>query len=200
MSEKYCPRCKETKLRSEFGNHSGRKDGLTQHCRICHNERLAEYRKDNPKWLEWRKTRYWDNVESERQKALEYYERNKESRLAYMAEYHEANRDKSNHRTKQWREDNPEKAKASSVNAHAKRKSAEGEFSPSEWKELCEKYDYTCLCCGKKEPEIKLTPDHVVPVARGGSNYISNIQPLCMPCNRKKMTKTTDYRMKGQTQ
>jgi 5-methylcytosine-specific restriction endonuclease McrA len=36
------------------------------------------------------------------------------------------------------------------------------------------------LCCGEAKP---LTVDHVVPVSKGGSNDISNIQPLCLECN-----------------
>lgn len=42
----------------------------------------------------------------------------------------------------------------------------------------------------------RLTPDHVVPLGKGGSNDISNIQPLCLPCNLKKHNRCTDYRIK----
>jgi len=31
-------------------------------------------------------------------------------------------------------------------------------------------------------------------VTRGGSNDVSNLQPLCRPCNSKKHTRTVDYR------
>ena len=55
-------------------------------------------------------------------------------------------------------------------------------------------YEYTCLACRLQEPEIKLVPDHVVPIARGGANDIDNIQPLCESCNKRKGAKTVDYR------
>jgi 5-methylcytosine-specific restriction endonuclease McrA len=69
-----------------------------------------------------------------------------------------------------------------------------GEYTPQEWFELKKKYNYSCLCCGRREPDIKLTADHVVPLSRGGSNTIENIQPLCITCNKMKYIKMTDYR------
>lgn len=73
-------------------------------------------------------------------------------------------------------------------------------FSKKEWVELKKRYDFKCLDCGKKEPTILLTPDHIVPLiplpgCKGGSNVIDNIQPLCKTCNfRKNNRKIIDYR------
>jgi 5-methylcytosine-specific restriction endonuclease McrA len=39
-----------------------------------------------------------------------------------------------------------------------------------------------------------LTADHNVQLSLGGSNAISNIQPLCGECNGAKGLATTDYR------
>ena len=66
------------------------------------------------------------------------------------------------------------------------KRSSEGSHSWEEWKELKKQHNYTCMMCGKKEPEIKLTIDHIVPLSEGGTNWISNIQPLCRSCNSKK--------------
>lgn len=65
----------------------------------------------------------------------------------------------------------------------------EGYFSVEEWEDLKKKYQYTCPNCQKKEPEIKLTRDHIIPLISGGMNWINNIQPLCKSCNSKKHTK-----------
>jgi len=71
-------------------------------------------------------------------------------------------------------------------NYRARRKNAEGFYTFDEWELLKRQYGYICPACGKKEPEIKLTPDHIIPLSKGGSNYIENIQPLCRSCNCKK--------------
>lgn len=55
-------------------------------------------------------------------------------------------------------------------------------------------YDYTCLCCGKKEPEIRLVIDHIVPKSKRGPHTVGNAQPLCVRCNAIKGTKAIDYR------
>lgn len=64
-------------------------------------------------------------------------------------------------------------------------------YSITEWRALCAQYDHRCLCCGELKP---LSPDHIVPLSRGGANTIDNIQPLCALCNMQKATKTIDYR------
>lgn len=46
-----------------------------------------------------------------------------------------------------------------------------------------------CQSCGKQQVETSLTIDHIIPLSRGGSNDISNLQTLCFSCNRKKSNK-----------
>jgi len=66
------------------------------------------------------------------------------------------------------------------------KKLTEGNYSWEEWEELKREHNYTCVICGRKEPEIKLTIDHIIPISEGGTNWISNIQPLCRSCNSRK--------------
>lgn len=69
---------------------------------------------------------------------------------------------------------------------------AEGSHTIAEWELLKTQYGYRCPMCLKHEPEIKLTKDHIIPLSKGGSNYIENIQPLCQRCNSKKYNKLID--------
>jgi 5-methylcytosine-specific restriction endonuclease McrA len=67
-----------------------------------------------------------------------------------------------------------------------------GHYTIAQWEDLVTRYGNKCLACGRTD--VKLTVDHVVPVAHGGTNNISNLQPLCKSCNSKKHKKTIDYR------
>jgi 5-methylcytosine-specific restriction endonuclease McrA len=80
----------------------------------------------------------------------------------------------------------------------ARKMKSGGTITRKEWLELKEKYDYTCLRCGKREPEIELTLDHVISLKLGGKNVIGNAQPLCRSCNSSKNANYADYRPKSE--
>ena len=85
-------------------------------------------------------------------------------------------------------------AQRTTRNQRYRNKSGSGDFTESQWMDLCHLHRYACLACKRTEPEIMLTPDHVVPLSRGGTNEIDNIQPLCLSCNIRKHAKYIDYR------
>jgi 5-methylcytosine-specific restriction endonuclease McrA len=65
----------------------------------------------------------------------------------------------------------------------ARKASAEGSFTKSEWEAIKKKQGGKCAHCKQKK---KLTIDHIRPLKRGGSNYAINLQGLCGSCNSRK--------------
>ncbi len=47
-----------------------------------------------------------------------------------------------------------------------------------------------CHYCGQRFPPSKLTMDHIVPIARGGTSTPGNVAPACVSCNRDKKLET----------
>ena len=70
---------------------------------------------------------------------------------------------------------------------------AEGNHALEEWSELKKQFDYACIACMRIEPDITLSEDHIIPLTKGGSNNIENIQPLCRSCNSRKGNRSMDY-------
>lgn len=95
-------------------------------------------------------------------------------------------------RRKQWKKDNPEKVRLHDYRKALKRRNATGAHSAEEWSRLKKMYGYMCPYCKRFEPEIKLTKDHIIPLSKGGTDHIGNIQPLCHSCNSRKGAKIDD--------
>lgn len=64
---------------------------------------------------------------------------------------------------------------------------AKGSHTLAEWQTILAAFDFKCAHC--KTATAKLTKDHVIPLSKGGSDFATNLQPLCRPCNSSKNNK-----------
>ncbi len=153
------------------------------------------HQRENPEKYDEAARKYWithsEEIKSKarerRQQALEHYreigrnsyERHAEERRRYSLEYYRLH---------------PEKSIETTNRRRARKLAAGGTHTEEQWQSLKAFYNHKCLCCGKREPEIRLTRDHVIPLTKGGTDSIDNVQPLCARCNSKKNNKHIDYR------
>ena len=158
------------------------RNAQTRRWRAAHPERSRELQK------KWR----YKNTKKARAAVALWAEDNKERIKSNNASRYQRDKERITIRNKEYRQNNPEAARARVHKRRAIKAQSGGSYTVAEWKGLCNKYDNKCLCCGKKK---ELTADHVIPIAKGGTSSIDNIQPLCMPCNAKKHTGTQDFRI-----
>jgi hypothetical protein len=58
--------------------------------------------------------------------------------------------------------------------------------------EILRRDNHACRYCGASAPEVKLTVDHVVPVALGGTDEPTNLVTACADCNSGKSATPAD--------
>ena len=157
------------------------------------NAKNKRWRSRNP---EYYKRRYKANPEIIKESARLWVLANPEKAMETARRWRLANKNKIKEDKRRYR-----KANRNRINErHRRRRHTKnengGSYTIQEWRELVEQTGNRCLCCGRTDKP--LTVDHVIPVSRGGSSDISNIQPLCLSCNSRKCDyHTTDYRKVG---
>lgn len=215
MRSKVCKGCGVEKDLVEFYAAVRNLDGRMGKCRSCvksgvrknrrdRREQYAEYerfRANLPHRVEARR-KY---QEEHREQIVEYKrawtEANAARTAAHKREYYERNREEVIARSEEWAKNNAEKVRRFKADNGRRRRAAKqaspGNFTAEEFEDLCERYGNRCLSCGATG--VLLEADHVVPLTRGGADDISNIQPLCGTCNRRKFVSIVDYRTRANT-
>lgn len=172
---------------------------IRQYLRRWHSansERLkpikrADYRNNLARYRQYFHDRYWADPERARARARQDYRNHRESRLAACQQHYLLHRDQRLARAAVWKRNNRDRVQALHHRRRARKLAAEGSYTATEWQALCAWFGNRCLACGTEGP---LTVDHVIALARGGSNFIGNLQPLCGPCNSRKNARHADYR------
>ena len=170
-------------------------------CKACKNIAKKKYWKAHPE-----KKAAWNKL---------YYERHPEAvlkRREASRAYAKAHPEK----IKAYSKAHPRKPRTSEQAARrfAKRRARKagngGSYTKQEEKDLRNFYDNRCVCCWRTKEELaaaglRIVLDHVVSISKGGTSFISNLQPLChnakkgvSGCNEYKCDfHDTDYRLEG---
>lgn len=143
-------------------------------CIACAYERQKKFRADNPEAA---------RAKDARHRAAKYaivLERTRSWRnrnRAKIAAYNKARRQLC-----------PEKFLPYASKRRAKMRAIPGAFSHDDVGRIHKQQRGRCAGCRAKLGS-KFTRDHIIPLALGGTNFPSNIQLLCQPCNSSKNAK-----------
>lgn len=171
---KFCRRCKGEFSLSAFGINRATKDGLHKMCKACRNADEKRLRKLNPHIT--------------RRANVRWRKKNPERAKFHRDKYFREHRELYAARATAWLKAHPEAKLAYTAAYRSRLAGAKGKHTPAQLRELLKQQDGKCNACLCDISE-KPSPDHIVALSRGGSNYISNIQLLCGLCNSRKHAK-----------
>lgn len=115
---------------------------------------------------------------------------NRQRRTAQLRAWREANRPALREYDRLYCAQHREDRAATENRRRARKMGNGGNHTYAEWEMLKASCGWCCAYCGCRPN--RLSKDHKIPLARGGSDDIANIAPACLPCNRRKHAKTAD--------
>ena len=164
---KYCTKCCIIKHLSEFYKRCS-------FCKQCHSE--------------YSKQRYYTNKESILERCKKYRKANYKRELERKKKYREANKKMILEYLKKYREANPEYVSTYGRNRCARKRNAIGNHTKNDILNLLVLQKSKCAIC-RYSIKDGYHVDHIIPLAKGGSNYKENLQLLCPTCNLSKNAK-----------
>lgn len=162
---KKCKVCKTIKEFSEFHKHKNCKYGYMNTCKECRKLKYIEEGYNR----ELARKRYIEK----RDEILEYNKGHAKSNEDKIKEYRKVY-------AKEYRENNREYLNEKSKMIHRQRVLAEGEFTEEEFENISLDYfGWKCAYTGEVilEDKSNCHREHVIPISKGGVNYIWNIIP-----------------------
>lgn len=187
---KECKHCATPKMGTAENFHAdkGKRDGLAAICKDCAKAKSRQWHAQNKEKASAKSKRFRQkNKESIRQKHAEWVIANKKHVREYFAKRRIEKRDQINAGLRDWAKRNPEKVKAWGRSARSRRAGAAGTHTAADIAEILASQKNQCAACDLFL--VKFEVDHVIPLALGGGNDKTNLQILCMPCNRSKGAK-----------
>jgi hypothetical protein len=194
-THKVCTKCGQEKPSTAFNSDKTKSDGRYPSCKACANAAAKEFRHNNH-----------DHV---LERGKRYRVKHAEKRRAYQRQYRIEHPGYYSDYLRQWAKDNPLKVAAyrkktrETTNKHESHKigmrirqariRASGTFTRHDVELLkrnqTDKKGRIC-CWWCKKPIDKWHIDHVIPIARGGTNTPGNLCLSCPSCNQSKSART----------
>lgn len=112
-------------------------------------------------------------------------EADREGHRSSRRDWHQANLEKSRAIKREWYHRNKEKLKPLYALRDKRKRGAEGCFTPDDVDRINKAQRGKCAICSVALGN-EFHRDHIVPLVLGGTNWPSNIQLLCAPCNIRK--------------
>lgn len=203
---KVCARCGKEMPFSMFTIDKSRKDGMSCYCIECKTQYKQEWYADHGNEAKEYSRQYY-------KEHIEYYlQYSKEHQIydpEYMRQYYVKNKDRLLDANRRWRKDNVDKIKLYrqskrvrvmrkiyNINRKIAKLNAEGTHTKNDIADMLLFFDNKCAYTGMALEE-KYHIDHIVPLSKGGTNYIWNIVPSNSSPNESKGAKDMESWFRG---
>lgn len=181
----YCAPCKKEKLKAwRLAN----REHVLSYASAYHKRNYEKNKaRAHVRLIEWRKQN------GARQRAINARYFSTEKARATKRAYCAANKDQYRRMARRWKEANRERVRSSNAKyratergrstqaAHKHRRRGAGNITSASVRDVLREANGMCAWCSAVN--VKITVDHVIPIARGGTNERGNLVGACLDCN-----------------